>query len=93
MGMKVQTNYSYNGTTITSWNTQVFPSSGGGWAYTGLVASNDWFSTGSGNPKGHHSSYRQGLWDLPVIGDKKNLWVQTTVYAPAGYACSSGGGV
>lgn len=92
--LKVVQNYSYSGTTVTSWNTQVFPDSSLGWYFNGVILSQDFFSTGSGNPQGHHSSYRMAKFtnDFPSPYNA-NMWVQTTVYAPAGYECASGGGV
>jgi hypothetical protein len=90
--LRVQTNYSYSGATITSWNTRVYPTSAIGWVFAGVVASNDYFSAVGTSAKAHHTSYRMGRFDYATqIGGSTNLWVKTTVYAPAGYSCSSGG--
>jgi hypothetical protein len=88
--LRVQTNYSYTGTTVTSWNTRVYPTTGFGWSYSGVVASNDYYSAVGSSTRAHHSSYRMGKFDGD-LGGASNIWVTTTVYAPAGYACSSGG--
>lgn len=88
--LRVQTNYTYSGANITSWNTRVYPTTGIGWAFAGIVASNDYYSAVGSSPRAHHSSYRMGKFDADV-GGATNMWVRTTVYAPAGYACASGG--
>jgi hypothetical protein len=67
--------------------------SGNGWAFTGIVGSQNYYSTYNGHSNGEYTGYRAANFTNSIGGTNVvSMWDQTTGRYTGGHACASGGG-
>lgn len=93
MRMKINKQWYYDGHTLKNPTAQWYATTGFPYAYNGLVGQNDYFSTAYEDPRGKHTTYRQGAFTENFSGEQFNGSVTFVAKLGGAYDCSYYGGV
>jgi hypothetical protein len=93
MRLKINKQWYYDSNTLKNPTAQWYATTGFPYSYDGLVNSNDYYSTAYENPKGKHTTYRQGHFTENISGEGFNGSVTFVAKLGGTYSCSYVGGV